>query len=335
MRWNCPHCGVTLAIGEDKISGGWSFSRCYKCGGHALVRRAEINVIKVDRAPPGERVLLPEASENPRVGLNQEAAQNFARASAQAQASQSAANATAAALMAAAGIAESGSANAIPGIPSGISSAIPAMAGMPSMEVRGHSTRAQSRMLPAAMGLAGAMAIGSGIYLYIQGQNLWNRATRVASRERVRDVSRDLSRNDNDSEQVATSQSAPSVSIGRDIVREAREAREARDGRDSGMNAISEAAGMIASQNRAESANNNNSASVSGAISTELLIRVKSPSTRVRTGPGIAFPLTGTANPALSYKVVEWKDRWFRIADMTDGRSLGWVRNDQVETQGR
>jgi hypothetical protein len=47
------------------MSPGWSFSRCYKCGGFALVRRAEINVIKVDKAPPGERVLLPESGDQP------------------------------------------------------------------------------------------------------------------------------------------------------------------------------------------------------------------------------------------------------------------------------
>ena len=65
MRWSCPHCGVNLAVADDKLGSGWSFSRCYKCGGFALVRRSEVNLIKVDKAPAGENVLIPEASETP------------------------------------------------------------------------------------------------------------------------------------------------------------------------------------------------------------------------------------------------------------------------------
>ncbi|MGZ3686951.1 MAG: hypothetical protein ACXVBW_01540, partial [Bdellovibrionota bacterium] len=76
MRWSCPHCGSNLGLADDKIGTGWSFSRCYKCGGFALIRKAEINLIKVDKAPPGERVLLPEASDEPM--LSQEAVQKIA-----------------------------------------------------------------------------------------------------------------------------------------------------------------------------------------------------------------------------------------------------------------
>ena len=74
MNWNCPHCGVLLALQETQIGPGWSFSKCYTCGGFALIRRAEINVIKVDQAPPGEKVLLPERSSDSAVAvLSQEA----------------------------------------------------------------------------------------------------------------------------------------------------------------------------------------------------------------------------------------------------------------------
>lgn len=65
MRWNCPHCGTHLGIADDKMSTSWSFSRCYQCAGYALIRKSEVNIIKVDRAPAGEKVLLPESSENP------------------------------------------------------------------------------------------------------------------------------------------------------------------------------------------------------------------------------------------------------------------------------
>lgn len=74
MQWNCPHCGILLAVSDSAIGAGWAFSKCYKCGGYALIRKAEVNVIKVDKAPPGERVILPEASADPEQSLLNKAA---------------------------------------------------------------------------------------------------------------------------------------------------------------------------------------------------------------------------------------------------------------------
>src|SRR4051812_23125039 len=80
MQWNCPHCGVSLAIPGESLGTGWAFSRCYKCGGFALIRKTEVNVIKVDKAPPGERIILPESSESPTSGLlSEKATQNLVR----------------------------------------------------------------------------------------------------------------------------------------------------------------------------------------------------------------------------------------------------------------
>src|SRR5689334_19794241 len=80
MQWSCPHCGVALAVPHDTLGTGWSFSQCYRCGGYALVRKTEINIIKVDKAPPGEKVILPEASEDPSNRLmSQEATQKFVK----------------------------------------------------------------------------------------------------------------------------------------------------------------------------------------------------------------------------------------------------------------
>jgi hypothetical protein len=69
MQWSCPHCGTRLGLSDIQINHGWSFSQCYKCAGFALIRKAEINVIKVDKAPPGEKVLLPDANETPRIAV--------------------------------------------------------------------------------------------------------------------------------------------------------------------------------------------------------------------------------------------------------------------------
>lgn len=60
MRWECPHCQTQLSVADDKLQAGWSFSRCFQCGGFSLVRKSDVNLIKVDHPPQGERVVLSE-----------------------------------------------------------------------------------------------------------------------------------------------------------------------------------------------------------------------------------------------------------------------------------
>lgn len=155
MRWNCPHCGTSLALSDDKISTGWSFSRCYKCSGHALIRKAGVQLIKVDKAPPGETLLLPEAQEQyvPNVSHTQHTASHLSAAvsapSALASTPLSPATRTASA-----------------------STPLPT----PLPELPTHSPTVLTRLLPVFIGLTGVAAIGSGIYLYFQGQTLIERA---------------------------------------------------------------------------------------------------------------------------------------------------------------
>lgn len=61
MRWNCPHCGTALSVADDKLSNTWSFSKCFQCSGYALVRKSDLNLIKVDDAPKGEKIVRPSA----------------------------------------------------------------------------------------------------------------------------------------------------------------------------------------------------------------------------------------------------------------------------------
>lgn len=279
MKWNCPHCGVILAIGDDKINGGWSFSRCYKCSGHALVRRAEISVIKVDRAPPGERVLLPEGSESPQLGMSQVATQQYARVTAaqtpvHVQSSvQSVAPASNAQSSAAQMMAQQILAQQTPGI------------GIPMTDVHGisarRSDRTNNRTLPIAMGMAATLAIASGGYLLIQGRALWNKATQsVAQAPAPQVVS------------VTTQQAAPM------------------------SEPVQPLAAMTTTANSAPS----------------LTVKPKSNATQLHSGPGLAFPVVGTANPDAQFRVLEWKERWFRLADSKSDQTVGWVRNDQMDS---
>lgn len=58
MRWNCPHCGTALSVPKEKLTASWSFSKCAPCGGYSLVRRSDLNMIRIDQAPPkGQEVL--------------------------------------------------------------------------------------------------------------------------------------------------------------------------------------------------------------------------------------------------------------------------------------
>lgn len=59
MRWSCPHCGALLTLSQELLDKSWSFSKCYQCRRLSLIRRADVNVVKVDKAPPGEPILLP------------------------------------------------------------------------------------------------------------------------------------------------------------------------------------------------------------------------------------------------------------------------------------
>jgi len=64
MQWKCPNCASILAVPQNALVSGWSFSRCYKCAGFSLVRKSEISVVKLDSAPPGVQGILSEASSD-------------------------------------------------------------------------------------------------------------------------------------------------------------------------------------------------------------------------------------------------------------------------------
>lgn len=213
MRWNCPHCGTNLAVSDEKMSSGWSFSRCYKCAGFALVRRSDVNLIKVDRAPAGETVLLPEANENPTTMLSQAATDHLARyVGAKAErAKAESIQASAAAVLRSADasgprptIRPATRRNAASATTSPTASAIPAAApilparsalptaipparaagsgfGLPDPLPEEPSTSWTQRLIPAAIAMTGAFAIASGIYLYVQGQALWEKARSQAA----------------------------------------------------------------------------------------------------------------------------------------------------------
>lgn len=339
MRWGCPHCGVNLAISDDKLGSGWSFSRCYKCGGFALVRRAEVNLVKVDRAPAGEHIVLPEAVEDSSTMLSEEATQKLARyrkenaekAAARPpaiRANNSTANNT--------GINSNGSNN------SAIQSVANALAA--GMNVNGMNynnslsggamnipsplpeispRRLQQRLLPIAIGITATTAVGSGVYLYVQGQALWEKARHNASAEQA------------ETSTVRTastrSEAVPAQALSaRNIQLAASTARMNEIADQLHQNAMAPARNLNTENAAAMNAGNNTQAQSqgSGMMMIEPKIRAN-----LHTGPGINYPVIGTAFAGDRMVVADWNDRWFKVMLEENGKApkTAWVRTDVVK----
>lgn len=60
-----------------------------------------------------------------------------------------------------------------------------------------------------------------------------------------------------------------------------------------------------------------------------------SPRVQLRSGPGIQYPVVATVDPKHTYPVIDWSERWFRVALELNGDGSGkkfaWVRNDLVK----
>lgn len=62
MNWACPHCFTELYVSDDRLTATWSFARCYLCAGLSLVKRGELNLLKIDRAPKSEPLIAADAN---------------------------------------------------------------------------------------------------------------------------------------------------------------------------------------------------------------------------------------------------------------------------------
>lgn len=336
MCWNCPHCGTSLGIGDDKIGNGWSFSRCYKCGGFALIKRSDINLIKVDQVPAGERVLLPEASEEPR--LNQEATarlnQHLNRIAQKngASAAQTSNNNMPAANNAKPQIRQAGprganmgaqppafthnnslanpaisaaansNANSIP-IPTS-SMAIPE----PLPEAPIPSSR--GRLLPVAISSAALITVASGTYLYIQGQALWQKARTTAAKAPQNPIqARAIAKNE--ITPVPASNTAPAAVV----------------------------VDRVTHQAMAPIHVNTEAKTESKSESAPLVVQPINPEAVLRSGPGHEYAVIGTAPTTSKYLVSDWSDRWFKVVPVNQKDSAqakpAWIRNDLVRISSR
>ncbi|HAR43928.1 MAG TPA: hypothetical protein DCS07_15050 [Bdellovibrionales bacterium] len=309
MRWSCPHCGVNLAVSDEKLGSGWSFSRCYKCGGFALVRKSEVNLIKVDKAPVGENILLPEANESP--VLSRDAAKNLAEIVSNVKPAGIPAEPPPAA-----------NSSVAPPVPKFLTQNQETTSSSHSMLNHVVSARTQYRILPMAIGLTGFMAVASGVYLYIQGEAIWKKiqAPRGVARNTPAEIVKPIIEPGSPPIITAAVTSLPLVT---DQLRQSAMA-PARPV-DSNAKAVQEAL---------DSADELEDESSSAAVENNLTVRVRAANTKLRSGPGVSYSIRGYANPTTEFTVLDWRDRWFKVGPRSAANShenSAWIRNDLVE----
>jgi hypothetical protein len=354
MRWSCPHCGTHLAVAEDRLGTGWSFSRCFKCSGYALIRRAEVNVIKVHGAPTGERILSTESHDQTLMSQKSiETLGNFVTSGPQAHSnSQMISSATAgfsASANAAAGASAAGqptwvAQNSYPPINTathtfGIPNALPELPepgskfgfSMPAFPKLSLDLRA--RLLPAAIVVAGVTTVSSGIYFYLQGRELLNRASNPPASRAIQPASVTAQ------PQIgAGAAAAPAHAPGsnRDQALEAAASRISDQVRAQAMAPIRQSAPIAPSAPVTPVRSSEFSAAAPAIL--QMIVQPAIPNAKIRSGPGIDYSLVGVADPDTRYTITAWQDRWFKIkaktsaAAVTSPQPEGWIRNDLVRT---
>jgi predicted Zn finger-like uncharacterized protein len=300
MRWNCPHCGTQLAISKEKMGAGWSFTRCYSCAGYALIKAGDSHAIKVEKAPANEKVVLPEAFEEPL--LNKNAMERLMSYNGKP-------------VVRPARRGQTNTQIPQPSIPFTTPVRTPTQPmrkfpdPLPEVPVSLPTQSKVQKMLPVGVAVAGVIAIVSGIFLYIQGQKIFkkNRAP----------------------EKAAITAPAPEVDLAT-ITSQSAPAPETAPGAQA--MAVSDrihqkamAPEKIITQDTKSQINE-----------PKLMVKPKNNQVKIHSGPGLAYSVIGVANPNSNYIVADWNDRWFKVLIVSKKSAnesvheYGWLRNDNV-----
>ena len=306
MRWNCPHCSVMLAISDEKLGAGWSFSRCYKCGGFALVRKQDIGLIKVDRAPQGENVLLPDATEQPM--MSQSATDHLHRHISQ---------------------------GPEPRIfsPPPPPSTLKTLGHLPDPLPEVSSSRKKPWFYRTAIAVTGIISLSSGVFLYIHGQELWRKAQIKAvydSKEQTPEsvpLKNTSSLESNIQAESASIPAPPSAAI--EVKTPPLVSNEALNStpKEETPDTAVPAARLVDSVS-------SSSAAVTPAPQG-LFVKPKFRDSPLRAGPGLGFPILGRANSHFEYLVSDWKNQWFKISIPGKEEKTAWIRNDLVHVSSK
>ncbi|HTL11096.1 MAG TPA: SH3 domain-containing protein [Bdellovibrionota bacterium] len=338
MRWNCPHCSIELYLDDGRIGNGWSFARCYRCGGFSLVRKSNVSTIRIDQAPTPETVLQPKASlptiSAPARSAVAGAIEHFQQTQAQL------------------GAIEKERPQVIPGrrtqpptettqdkIKNLVTTAtVPrAFAGrslpepLPETPAGGIRRRGMG-IIPMALGITAVLITGAGAFLYLQGQQMWDHARAGLGPE-------------TDGVQVAASAPERRPAGLKTLLKPKKLDKDATvftdrithgsmaPDRTMGPGAVTPASavnGAEASPAAAAAHEQASDDSVSDGVPARMVVRPNRSGAKLRMGPGTRFPVVGKADPTITYTVIAWKDQWFKVLPDTGPNDEAWIRNDFV-----
>ncbi|MGK5087291.1 SH3 domain-containing protein [Bdellovibrionota bacterium FG-2] len=253
-----------------------------------------MNLIKVDKAPAGEHVLLPEPSEDPILG--QQAADRLGKYIGTKTMPKNMGPITHI----------DGKTTFPPPLPE-LTELVTSPPPLPPPPAARDWTRA---ILPTAIGIAGIMAIGSGVYIYWKGEALYERAKIAAKTETLRNES---------------AKPAPvSFTENNDVVRAPSMPL---------TDQVHQNAMAPTRVNTPEPVPPPTVAAVAPE-SARMKIRARL-AAKLHTGPGLEFPVVGVANPETTYPVIDWSNRWFKISLPGEtgekSKNQAWIRNDLIQ----
>ncbi len=301
MRWSCPHCGTQLAIAKEKLGSHWSFTRCYSCAGYALIRPGDTYAIKVDKAPSNEKIILPEAFEEPL--MNKAAMDRLMSYNkpivrpAQRRIQTGTQTITQPTLT--------------QPVTQSAQQVLPKKFPDPLPEVP-LSIPTQSKiqkLLPMGIAVSGMIAIVSGIYLYIHGQKILKKSREAAEKPALSAITPTPAQAPAGAAAAAAIESAPEVNVA----------------------AITTAPVVDQIHQKAMAPEKIT------LQEPKLMVKPKSNQVKIHSGPGLAYSVIGLANPNSSYIVADWNDRWFKVLILSKKNAnesvheYGWLRNDHVQ----
>lgn len=361
MRWNCPHCGVALSVADDRLNTGWSYAKCYQCSEFAMVRRTAtpVQTLPKPRAlsaiqAPNEiyapnAMIIPEEKTETQVKratvrkANTAANINQAKKAAAVPPRFSHPSASVAVDTADISISsrsdESQNAAILENEPVLSPAPLRTLAAitpeLPKFFLQDPpSISRENRIMRVAASFAGVVAIASGIYLYMEGQKIWEKAKLANARTapaaeliqhpRLKTVASTLGISRTPGFSVAQntgSTNANAAGLSDQISHQAM-APIRQD-----INELNKPASMAKI----------NSVAVSPApaagLSPVMWIRPRAENISLRSGPGLEHPIVSTAQTKDAYRVLEWKDRWFRVQANHAANAASenlWIRNDLV-----
>ncbi|MCC7441352.1 MAG: SH3 domain-containing protein [Bdellovibrionales bacterium] len=316
MRWNCPHCSIELYLDDARVGNGWSFARCYSCAGFSLVRKSNVNTIRIDQAPTPETILQPQPSV-PRVEVPaQGPVANALTRLGVAQKNL--------------GEAQTSRPQVIPGRRTQPPGQTTAAAAAPAaknifgtrtlpqplpLNPRTSSTpkaaaaRRSRGLIPVVLGIMAVLVTGSGAFLYVQGQNMWDRARAELGP---------------DTDGVKLGASAPQRAAG----------AKARKSQHKDATIFSDRIGQGAMAPNREMGPGAvvRADEETDGIPGRMVVRPIQNAVNLRMGPGTKYPIVGQADATITYTVTEWREQWFRIIPNTGPAEEAWIRNDYVNT---